>query len=130
MVMRSRSKEGNALGLVAGIGLIMSTFAFTVLPSGSTASAAGVPAGMTQGFSEIVKKVTPAVVNIAVTGGGKAGAEAGDRRCRLVPLVDRRVKKRREVNFRLLRRCRLVEGMDAPIRAQDPASLSIRTDLS
>ncbi len=30
---------------------------------------AAVPAGMTQGFSEIVKKVTPAVVNIAVTGG-------------------------------------------------------------
>lgn len=35
-------------------------------PSVSFASA---PAGMTQGFSEIVKKVTPAVVNIAVTGG-------------------------------------------------------------
>ncbi len=35
-------------------------------PSESFASA---PAGMTQGFSEIVKKVTPAVVNIAVTGG-------------------------------------------------------------
>lgn len=35
-------------------------------PSDSFASA---PAGMTQGFSEIVKKVTPAVVNIAVTGG-------------------------------------------------------------
>ena len=69
--MVTRSKGGNVLGLIAGIGLVMSTFAFTVLPSESTALAAGVPAGLTQGFSEIVKKVTPAVVNIAVTGGGE-----------------------------------------------------------
>jgi serine protease Do len=71
--MVTRSKEGNIQGLVAGIGLILSTFAFTALPSEPTALAAGVPAGMTQGFSEIVKKVTPAVVNIAVTGGGEGG---------------------------------------------------------
>src|SRR5215510_5561528 len=32
-----------------------------------------VPPSMAQGFSEIVKKVTPAVVNIAVTGGGESG---------------------------------------------------------
>jgi serine protease Do len=61
------------LGLVAGIGLVMSTFACIVLPSEPTALAAGVPAGLAQGFSEIVKKVTPAVVNIAVTGGGEGG---------------------------------------------------------
>ncbi|HEU4685505.1 MAG TPA: Do family serine endopeptidase [Nitrospira sp.] len=39
----------------------------------SSAVAAGVPPVMAQGFSEIVKKVTPAVVNIAVTGGGEGG---------------------------------------------------------
>ena len=71
--MVTRSKGGNVLGLVAGIGLVMSTFACIVLPSEPTALAAGVPAGLTQGFSEIVKKVTPAVVNIAVTGGGEGG---------------------------------------------------------
>ena len=71
--MVTRSKGGNVRGLVAGIGLVMSTFAFTVLPSEPTAVAAGVPAGLTQGFSEIVKQVTPAVVNIAVTGGGEGG---------------------------------------------------------
>lgn len=70
--MVTRSKGGNALGLVAAIGLVMSTVAFTVLPS-EPAAFAGVPAGLTQGFSEIVKKVTPAVVNIAVTGGGEGG---------------------------------------------------------
>jgi serine protease Do len=71
--MVTRSKGGNVLGLVAGIGLVMSTFACIVLPSEPTALAAGVPGGLTQGFSEIVKKVTPAVVNIAVTGGGEGG---------------------------------------------------------
>ena len=66
MVMRSRM--WNIRGLVSGIGLVMGAVACTALPSEPTAFA-GVPAGMTQGFSEIVKKVTPAVVNIAVTGG-------------------------------------------------------------
>ena len=69
MVMRSR--VWNIRRLVAGCGLLLSAFAYTILPSEPTAIAAGVPAGMTQGFSEIVKKVTPAVVNIAVTGGGE-----------------------------------------------------------
>lgn len=69
-----RSKEGNVRGLVAGIGLVMGTFACTALPNEPSAIAAGVPAGLAQGFSEIVKQVTPAVVNIAVTGGGKSGA--------------------------------------------------------
>ena len=69
MVMRRRVLHSR--GLIAGIGLLFSAFAVTVLPSQPTAVAAGVPAGMTQGFSEIVKKVTPAVVNIAVTGAGE-----------------------------------------------------------
>jgi serine protease Do len=69
--MVTRSKGMNVRGLVTGIGLVMSAFAVAVLPSEPAAVAAGVPAGMKQGFSEIVKKVTPAVVNIAVTGGGE-----------------------------------------------------------
>src|SRR5438132_8637525 len=72
-VMVTRSKGGNVRGLVARFSLVMGTFAFAVLPNESTALAAGVPAGLTQGFSEIVKQVTPAVVNIAVTGGGEGG---------------------------------------------------------
>ncbi len=44
----------------------------------SIASAAGVPPTLVaQGFSEIVKKVMPAVVNIAVTGGGETGRRRG-----------------------------------------------------
>ncbi|MCX5721966.1 MAG: Do family serine endopeptidase [Nitrospirae bacterium] len=80
--MVTRSKGGNALGLVAAIGLVMGTVAFTVLP-GEPAAFAGTPAGLTQGFSEIVKKVTPAVVNIAVTGGGEGGGKG--RRAPLPP---------------------------------------------
>ena len=58
---------------------------------------------------------------------GKAGDEAEERRCLQVPLVDRRVKKRQEVIFRPLRRC--LRGMAVQIKAQDPASFLIRTDL-
>ncbi|NWF72235.1 MAG: Do family serine endopeptidase [Nitrospirae bacterium] len=71
--MVTRSKGGNVQGFAAGLGLVMSVFACTVLLSEPTAIAAGVPAGLAQGFSEIVKQVTPAVVNIAVTGGEKSG---------------------------------------------------------
>jgi len=71
--MVTRSQGGNVRGLVASIGLVMSTFAFAVLPGEPTAFAAGASAGLTQGFSEIVKQVTPAVVNIAVPGGGEGG---------------------------------------------------------
>ena len=48
----------------------------------SSASAAGVPPAWAQGFSDIVKRTTPAVVNIAVTGGGEGSrswmAEVGE----------------------------------------------------
>jgi serine protease Do len=71
--MVTRSKGANVQGFAAGLGLVMSVFACTVLLSEPTAIAAGVPAGLAQGFSEIVKQVTPAVVNIAVTGGEKSG---------------------------------------------------------
>ncbi len=80
--MVTRSKGGNALGFIAVIGLAMSTVAFTVL-LGEPAVFAGTPAGLTQGFAEIVKKVTPAVVNIAVTGGGEGGGKG--RRAPLPP---------------------------------------------
>ncbi len=43
----------------------------------SPVSAAGVPPAWAQGFSDIVKKTTPAVVNIAVTGGGEGGRRRG-----------------------------------------------------
>jgi len=44
-------------------------------PRAGQAEAAGVPPAFAQGFSEIVKAVTPAVVNIAVTGGGEGRRE-------------------------------------------------------
>lgn len=71
VVMVMRRWVFHSRGLIAIVGLLFSAFAVTVLPSQPTAVAAGAPVGMTQGFSEIVKKVTPAVVNIAVTGGGE-----------------------------------------------------------
>lgn len=69
MVMWSREKNA----LLALVCLCVVAVACSTLPTGSMASAAGVPPSMAQGFAEIVKKVTPAVVNIAVTGGGEGG---------------------------------------------------------
>jgi serine protease Do len=43
----------------------------------SSVSAAGVPPAWAQGFSDIVKKTTPAVVNIAVTGGREGSRRRG-----------------------------------------------------
>ncbi len=43
----------------------------------SPVSASGVPPAWAQGFSEIVKKTMPAVVNIAVTGGGEGSRRRG-----------------------------------------------------
>lgn len=69
MVMWSREKNA----IIALVFLCVVAVACSTLPTGSTAAAAGVPPSMAQGFSDIVKKVTPAVVNIAVTGGGEGG---------------------------------------------------------
>jgi serine protease Do len=52
--------------------LVLAGVLYVVAPWSSIV-AAGVPPSVAQGFSEIVKKVTPAVVNIAVTGGGEGG---------------------------------------------------------
>jgi serine protease Do len=69
MVMWSREKNA----IIALVFLCVVAVACSTLPTGSMAAAAGVPPSMAQGFSEIVKRVTPAVVNIAVTGGGEGG---------------------------------------------------------
>ncbi|HEY6085282.1 MAG TPA: hypothetical protein VIU63_07780, partial [Nitrospira sp.] len=51
--------------------LLVLACVLSVLSNQPVAIGAGVPPSMAQGFSDIVKKVTPAVVNIAVTGGGE-----------------------------------------------------------
>ena len=64
--------------ILFGSALFLAASFFTGFESGPIASAAGVPPTLVaQGFSEIVKKVTPAVVNIAVTGGGEGGRRRG-----------------------------------------------------
>ncbi len=60
-----------------GGGLLLALCAFAGLEGRTSASAAGVPPAFAQGFSDIVKKTTPAVVNIAVTGGGEGGRRRG-----------------------------------------------------
>ncbi len=71
--MAKWSKDGRALGLASSLCLLTLACTLNPLPGKPQALAAGVPPAMAQGFSEIVKKVTPAVVNIAVTGGGEPG---------------------------------------------------------
>ena len=78
MVYRSQQ----ATKFVIGCGLVLAATVAGGLIGSPAALAAGVPPAFTQGFSEIVKKVTPAVVNIAVTGGG---GESGRRRGGLPP---------------------------------------------
>ncbi len=77
---RSRTggcRPGSVLACVLTI-LIASWQAALVLPS---PAAGAVPAAMAQGFADIVKKVTPAVVNIAVVGGERERREGpGPRR--------------------------------------------------
>jgi serine protease Do len=63
--MQKWSKVSMCLLVLAGVLYVATPWPSTV--------AAGVPPSLAQGFSEIVKKVTPAVVNIAVTGGGEGG---------------------------------------------------------
>ncbi|CAI4032964.1 putative periplasmic serine endoprotease DegP-like protein [Nitrospira tepida] len=62
----SRGTVGWWIGGVAMAGLALTTGLGAI---GVPAGQAAVPAAFSQGFSEIVKRVTPAVVNIAVTGG-------------------------------------------------------------
>ncbi len=61
-----------AVGVVSLLTVILSAGVFQV---NAPAQAAGVPPAFAQGFAEIVKAVTPAVVNIAVTGSGEGRRE-------------------------------------------------------
>ena len=71
--MAKWSRDSRVLGLAGCLCLLTIACALNPIPGEHAAMAAGVPPAMAQGFSEIVKKVTPAVVNIAVTGGGEGG---------------------------------------------------------
>ncbi len=61
--------------ILASAGVLAAMLGWGVAGGGGSAADAAVPPVMAQGFAEIVKKVTPAVVNIAVTGGegGRGG---------------------------------------------------------
>jgi serine protease Do len=61
--------------VLAAIFLVTATVVGLTLSLGPSVEAAGVPPSLAQGFSEIVKAVNPAVVNIAVTGGGEGRRE-------------------------------------------------------
>ncbi len=72
-VMGLRGQRALAVGSALFVGLVaVAGIAFQHV---TAADAAGVPPAFAQGFSEIVKRVTPAVVNIAVTGGGEGRRE-------------------------------------------------------
>ena len=73
--MAYRHQRSKVLSVVAATTMVAATFLSGGVQFGSQAEAAGVPPAFAQGFSEIVKAVTPAVVNIAVTGGGEGRRE-------------------------------------------------------
>ncbi|MBI3355338.1 MAG: Do family serine endopeptidase [Nitrospirae bacterium] len=73
--MVNRNQQATKLSI--GGGLILAVCGLVGFGDRLPASAAGVPPAFAQGFSEIVKKTTPAVVNIAVTGGGEGGRRRG-----------------------------------------------------
>jgi serine protease Do len=60
-------------------GVVLTALVGFLSGSTTTSAEAAAPAALAQGFSEIVKRVTPAVVNIAVTG-GESRRERGPRR--------------------------------------------------
>lgn len=70
-----RHRRSKVLSVLAGLTMVAATFPVGGSLTGYQAEAAGVPPAFAQGFSEIVKAVTPAVVNIAVTGGGEGRRE-------------------------------------------------------
>ena len=71
--MATWSENGRALGFASCVCVFALACTLNPLAGDPSATAAGVPPSMAQGFAEIVKKVTPAVVNIAVTGGNEGG---------------------------------------------------------
>src|SRR5574340_309145 len=70
-----RHQRRKVLSVLAVITMVAAVFLIGGLQTGYQAEAAGVPPAFAQGFAEIVKSVTPAVVNIAVTGGGEGRRE-------------------------------------------------------
>ena len=74
--MAYRHERRRVLSVLAVTTMVTATFLSGGLQTrADQAEAAGVPPAFAQGFSEIVKAVTPAVVNIAVTGGGEGRRE-------------------------------------------------------
>ena len=71
--MVKRGKKRFALFVAVGIGIGVMTAG--ALELSAVVAAAGVPPVLAQGFGDIVKKASPAVVNIAVTGGGEGRRE-------------------------------------------------------
>ena len=70
-----RHPRSKMLSVLAVITMVAAVFLVGGFQTDYQAEAAGVPPAFAQGFSEIVKAVTPAVVNIAVTGGGESRRE-------------------------------------------------------
>lgn len=74
--MAYRHERRRVRSVLAVTAMVAATFlSGGIQPRADEAEAAGVPPAFAQGFSEIVKAVTPAVVNIAVTGGGEGRRE-------------------------------------------------------
>lgn len=73
--MVNRTQQTSVWSL--GSGLLLALCACVGIENGPSTADAGVPPAFAQGFSDIVKKTTPAVVNIAVTGGGERGRRHG-----------------------------------------------------
>ena len=73
--MAYRHQRSKVLSVLAAITMVAAILLVGGLQAGHDAEAAGVPPAFAQGFSEIVKAVTPAVVNIAVTGSGEGRRE-------------------------------------------------------
>ena len=70
-----RHPRRKVLSVLAVITLVAAMFLVGGVQADYQAEAASAPPAFAQGFSEIVKAVTPAVVNIAVTGGGESRRE-------------------------------------------------------
>ena len=68
-------KGKKRFALIAAVAIGSGVFAAGSLEFAAVALAAGVPPAFAQGFGEIVKKASPAVVNIAITGGGEGRRE-------------------------------------------------------
>lgn len=121
-----KSRRGGLGRRVVGAILVTAGLLLAMHVEHPSVGQAAVPAEMAQGFAEIVKRVTPAVVNIAVTGERDGEKVVGN----FLPVrsVARPVKNRPGWNRRL------VHLPLAPTvglsKVPDPASSSIPTAIS